>query len=284
MEPPLTQPVPERRGIGSEFRRRIKSKRTYRVLAVVLFAWLFPLFVAFYLACGLIDVMRNTRRDKTLFRKYFAGNGTVTWAVSPINLLLDLLALPIINRGVWKLEDLPRAQRDELVGLLETIDGMNLVDRLQGELADNKREMIFWKWTGRNLDAPIDIPQFHRSFRTIATIGVSTFNARHSTSWHFGVFRTMTRVLYNLNPSDSDGAWIQVGKVRHYWKDDPLFIFDDTLFHQSVNDTDEKRYCAFIDIIRPSLIPAVMKAIVTLQGAILLKVRRVFYNGWSFIE
>ena len=39
----------------------------------------------------------------------------------------------------------------------------------------------------------------------------------------------------------------------------PLFIFDDTLIHQSFNEEDDLRYCAFIDIIRPSYFDNIMK-------------------------
>ncbi len=63
----------------------------------------------------------------------------------------------------------------------------------------------------------------------------------------------MFRVLWH--GAGTMRACIQVGKHKHYWHDDPLFIFDDTLMHASFNKNDAKRYCLFIDIVRPTLLP-----------------------------
>ena len=86
------------------------SNRTIRKLAiaaVVLAAGLYfiPVVTLFFLATGLIDVMRNTRCDAMVFERYFLGNGIPTWLLSPFNLLIDLLSYR--NKGVYKLQDLP---------------------------------------------------------------------------------------------------------------------------------------------------------------------------------
>src|SRR5204862_7017030 len=96
------------------------------------------------------------------------------------------------------------------------------------------------------------IPGFERDYRYINTIAVSVFNTREKTSWHFGPLRLTFRVLYILDPMDSDQVFITVDDKTHYWKDQPLFVFDDTLFHRSVNDVDQTRYCLFMDIVRPN--------------------------------
>ena len=92
------------------------------------------------------------------------------------------------------------------------------------------------------------------------------------------------RMLYNINPIKSDKIYIDVGDVRHYWHDNEIFIFDDTLLHQSVNEEDRRRYCVFVDIIRPSLIPGVMRTIVAVFGRLFIKLNRIFYNRWVFIK
>jgi len=51
---------------------------------------------------------------------------------------------------------------------------------------------------------------------------------------------------------------IVVGKTTNYWCENKLFIFDDTLLHQSFNESDKARYCLFVDIVRPSLVPALL--------------------------
>src|SRR5262245_39327568 len=86
------------------------------VLAVLLY--FAPILVVFYLCAGLIDVMRNTRRDAMVFERYFIGNGIPTWLLSPFNLLIDLLCYR--NPGVYRLEDLPAEWRDEVQSVLAT--------------------------------------------------------------------------------------------------------------------------------------------------------------------
>jgi aspartyl/asparaginyl beta-hydroxylase (cupin superfamily) len=64
-----------------------------------------PVITLIWVVAGLIDVLRNKRRDSMLFERYFLGNGIPTWLLSPFNLLVDLISYR--NRGIWKLEDFP---------------------------------------------------------------------------------------------------------------------------------------------------------------------------------
>ena len=63
------------------------------------------------------------------------------------------------------------------------------------------------------------------------------------------------RVLNNLTPVRHDRIYIECQNRKHFWHDNPLYIFDDTLFHRSVNEYDARRYCVFIDIMRPTRFP-----------------------------
>ena len=56
---------------------------------------------------------------------------------------------------------------------------------------------------------------------------------------------------------------------------DPLFIFDDTLIHQSFNEEDDLRFCAFIDIIRPSHFDNIIKLILKTIGLLLKNISLV---------
>ena len=38
-----------------------------------------PKILAFYLCCGLADVLRNRRRTVSTLYRYFSGNGLCTW-------------------------------------------------------------------------------------------------------------------------------------------------------------------------------------------------------------
>ena len=120
-----------------------------------------------------------------------------------------------------------------------------------------------------------------KKFQYIKTIGVSVFNKKVTTSKHFGPLRATLRVLYSINDIQSKESYIDVGGVKNHWRENKLFIFDDTLMHQSVNQTDELRYCLFIDILRPSRCSWFMNMIVRVMGVSLGKINRFFYKNWS---
>lgn len=278
---------------AADTRHHIKRviKRVSGLLALTAFAVasgvqgysVVPVVLAVYCACGLLDVIRNTRRDLFTIDNYFFGNGIGTWLLSPFNLLMDAISLPYRNRGVYELSDLPGPIRDEINDLIRSAHESNVIGQLEDRIGPD-RSMIFFKWYGRNLSNSIDIPAFHKPYRYIRTIGVSVFNRRQSTSWHFGPLRATLRVLYNLRPAVDDAAFIEVGRSTHRWNQGPLFIFDDTLMHRSCNETDAVRYCMFVDIVRPSLCPAVGRAIVTGLQFLLLPARFVFYRRWTEIR
>ena len=65
--------------------------------------YFFPIISLVYLLCGAYDVSRNTGLNLSTIRRYFLGNGVLLWVLSPINVLLDILSLPYINKGVYRL-------------------------------------------------------------------------------------------------------------------------------------------------------------------------------------
>ncbi|MES2462165.1 MAG: aspartyl/asparaginyl beta-hydroxylase domain-containing protein, partial [Armatimonadota bacterium] len=215
-------------------------------LAVIVSLFYFlPKLAIFYFLFGTYDVLRNQALSFATLKRYFFGNGILTWLLSPFNTLLDLLALPYINKGIYQLEDLPPAYQVEVKRLIEAAHREDLVRQLKERTKDQSRSMVFFKWYGANVDTFVDVPAFHEPYKFIQTIGVSVFNKRQSTSKHFGPFRATLRVLYNINNVESKDAYIEVGDVIHRWRDEKLFIFDDTLQHQSFNQTDGERYCLF---------------------------------------
>jgi beta-hydroxylase len=118
----------------------------------------------------------------------------------------------------------------------------------------------------------------------VRTIGVSVFNKKQSTSEHFGPLRITLRVLYNINDMQDDSAYIHVGDHTNYWRQNKLFIFDDTLLHKSCNESDKVRYCLFVDILRPSLMPGVMNTIMNAAQMLFIRINYVFYEKWKFIR
>lgn len=257
-------------------------KNLFRILAKIA-GFLFGLSIVLA-ACGAYDVSRNKKLDKGVAKRYFLGNGMLTWALSPFNTLLDLLALPHVNKGVYDLGDLPAAYRAEIERLIDTAKREDVVGKMEDLAKGQARTMVFWKWYGANVDSPVDIPAFHEDYRYVQTIGVSVFNKKQSTSKHFGPFRATLRVLYNINDVTDPNAYIEVGDVKHVWRDKKLFIFDDTLMHQSFNETDQVRYCLFVDILRPAVSPAPFAAVVNAVRFFLKGANYIFYKNWNVIK
>lgn len=240
--------------------------------------------LAFITVCGIYDVARNKPADGPVLKRYFTGNGILTWLLSPINTLLDILALPYINKGIYKLEDLPKPYQDEITRMLDAAIKGDLVSKLEAAAKERARTMMFFKWYGENVENSIDIPEFHEDYKYIQTIGVSVFNKKQSTSKHFGPFRATIRVLYNINDMEDDSAYITVGDHTSYWRTNKLFIFDDTLMHQSINETEQVRYNMFVDILRPSLLPGLFAKIVSTVRFFLRSYNYIFYKNWEVVK
>jgi beta-hydroxylase len=262
----------------------IGKKALKRLLPLGLALFFIPKLLAFYVCCGLVDVLRNRRRTLSTLNRYFAGNGLCTWLLSPFNLLMDVLSLPFRNRGIYKIGDLPAAHQDEIKSIIAAAHESRLVERLESRMEGQKRAMIFFKWYGKNIQTSVDVPEFHRPYKFIRTIGVSIFNKRQSTGKHYGPLRVTLRVLYNINTIDSRDVYITVGNHTHFWNEDKLFIFDDTLQHQSCNESDAVRYCMFIDILRPSHFPRLTSAILSGVRLVIARFNSAFYQHWTFLK
>jgi beta-hydroxylase len=248
------------------------------------FAYFFPKIALVFAIFGAYDVTRNRPITPELFRRYLIGNGFGTWLLSPLNSLLDLLSLPYINKGVYRLADLPPEHQDEIKRLIQAANDADLVPKLEQHVKENKRTMLFFRWYGMNLDASLKVPALHQPWKYIQTIGVSVFNRKVTTSKHFGYLRASLRVLYNLNDMKDDSAYIVVGPITSSWRQNKLFIFDDTLLHLSANETEQPRYCLFVDIIRPTPFPAIMRGVVAITRYLTHSIKFIYYGNWKVID
>jgi len=263
---------------------RIVKKTLKRVVPLALALYFIPWVLLGAVLVGLADALRNKPRTLRTLDRYFAGNGVFTWLLSPFNLLMDLFCLPYWNRGIYQLKDLPQGYQNEIQSLIDAARSRDLVGMLESKLGEKKRGMIFFKWYGKNIPASVEMPEYHQKFKYIRTIGVSIFNKKSSTGEHFGPLRVTLRVLYNVNDIDNKNVYIRVGDKTHYWQENKLFIFDDTLQHQSVNESDGVRYCLFVDMLRPSPWPWLMSGILTSIRLLMAPVRAVFYKHWTIIK
>jgi beta-hydroxylase len=268
--------------------KRVDIKRARRIIgfAVVLAAafYLVPVVALTFVICGVLDISRHRKITSEIAEKYFMGNGITTWLLSPINLVADLFAHS--NKGQYALAELPPAHRREIETCVRAFidNGERIKAQIAKTIGQNKRSMLAFKWYNTNQVTELGIPAFAKDYRYIKTIAVSAFSTRERTSWHFGPLRLTFRVLYNLEPIDSREVYIQVDDRVHYWRDNPLFIFDDTLLHQSVNDVDDVRYCLFMDIVRPNHAQNAFEIAVRVASGVAGSFKRVFYKKWSFVR
>jgi len=247
-------------------------------------AYFFPKLALFYAICGAYDVSRNSGLNVSTLRRYFIGNGVPTWLLSPFNTLLDLLSLPYVNKGVYRLADLPPDYQDEVTRLIRAATESNLVAQLEEAAKQFPRTMVFFRWYGVDKATFLDAPGFRQPWKYIETIGVSVFNKKVSTSKHFGFLRASLRILYNLNDIKDNSAYIVVGDKTSYWSENKIFIFDDTLLHQSCNETDQTRYCLFVDMIRPTRFPGIMRAVMSGVRLLTQSFKFIYYQNWKVIE
>ncbi|MEW9678404.1 aspartyl/asparaginyl beta-hydroxylase domain-containing protein [Pseudomonas sp. TE50-2] len=267
-----------------------KTVTSLAVFVVVVFAAyshtaLVGVVVALYAVCGLYDFARSGVNDAAIIKKYFLGGGRNTWILSPLNTLMDLISKP--NKHIYKLHELPDECSREVRQVIDLSMKYKseIISYLETRLHSNKRGMLFFQWYGRQTINGLDIPELRQRFKYIKTVGVSVFNDNQSTSFHFGPLRMMLRVLYNISPPrNNDGVYIQVKDHKHYWHDHPLFIFDDTLLHASFNKGGGKRYCLFVDIIRPTYAYGILNGIVMGFSRLVYGLRRAFYKNWKSIE
>lgn len=251
---------------------------------LVLAACFAPFVTLILLACGVVDVSRHRKITYALIEEYFMAKGLVTWLLSPVNLLADLLSYR--NAGTMGLDELPAAHRTEIEACVGAFieNGASIKAHMERKMSGNKRGMLTYKWFGAAQETELSIPAFERGYLYVKTIAVSAFNPREQTSWHFGPQRLTFRVLRNLEPVDSREAYICVDDRVHYWVDQPLFIFDDTMFHRSVNNLGNIRYCLFMDIIRPNRFEAGFEAAVRAMSLLAGLFKTLFYKNWSFMR
>lgn len=184
---------------------------------------------------------------------------------------------------VLRLADFPQEPRAEIAQVLELFEERRdeIVADLRNQMVGRQRGMVFYKWYGQNRDR--SIPEFNADYRHVKTIGVSVFNSHERTKLHFGPLRASVRLLYNLTPKHSDKIFIEVNGTKHFWHDDPLFIFDDTIQHRSVNEEDGERMCVFVDVLRPSPVPGVLGILLTGIRTLMQRINHLFYKNWDMI-
>lgn len=255
---------PAKSGLSNALRYTRKVLK--RAAPLLIAGFIYPPVAIVYLVCGVYEVVRHGRAIGTIAHQFFLINGGLTWLLSPMNTLIDIISLPFINKKIYKLSDFPKAYQEEILQVTSGCPADEIIAEVQRRNGSDKRTMLIYKWYGFN-NAGAECKQFQKKYKYIMTVGVSTFRPNTQTSKHFGWLRAGVRVLYNIGPAPGEGAYIIVNGQKHTWcKDGPLFMFDDTVLHQSCNLTNMERHCLFIDVLRPSYVPIVLRSLVKAMG------------------
>lgn len=266
--------------MNRDTKKLIKSMAIAAVVLANLFYFI-PLITIFWLICGLLDISRNKAKTGMMFRRYFSGNGLLTWFLSPFNLFVDIISPR--NPGVLKLEDLPETHRAEIDDVLDVFRAQKdtIIADIDSVFGEGRRGMYVYRWFGKK---QIDnVPELNGDYKFVKTIAVSVFSGKEKTTWHYGPHRLSYRVLLNLSPIETDKVFIECQGKKHFWHEDPLYIFDDTLFHRSINDLDARRYVVFMDVARPSYVPAFIDAGLAFVSFVGGRLKKFFYKNWKLI-
>src|ERR1700690_654368 len=135
----------ERRGFPFLWPKFLLKRGLLPLAVIGPLAYFVPKLLLFYVICGIYDVARNRVIDRTLIWRYFFGNGILTWLLSPYNILMDILTLPYVNRGVYRLEDLPAPWQVEVRQLIDLARQGDLVNQVKERAETHRRTMFFFK-------------------------------------------------------------------------------------------------------------------------------------------
>src|SRR5687768_14740671 len=129
--------------IKTNVNRKLKKSIKYILVGGVFLAlfYFLPLPMIILTLCGIWDVSRNRGLDASVVRQYFTRNGIGTWLASPINILMDILALPYTNKGVYQLADLPKDYQEEIGALLKKADELGVARLVDKKTEGLKRAM-----------------------------------------------------------------------------------------------------------------------------------------------
>lgn len=79
---------------------------------------------------------------------------------------------------------------------------------------------------------------------------------------------TNARLVAHLPLIVPDGCWLRVGYEKREWKVGEVVVFDDTIEHEAMNDSDELRVVLIFDVWNPLLTPAEREMVRAMTSAI----------------
>ncbi len=118
---PQVSPVLDPSVIAAPSKQSFRNVRKYarkvvkRALPLVIAGFVYPPLAIVYLATGVYEVLRHGRDLGETAHRFFLINGGLTWSLSPLNTVIDIISLPFVNEKIYKLNDLPNAYQAEIL-------------------------------------------------------------------------------------------------------------------------------------------------------------------------
>ena len=157
-----------------------------------------------------------------------------------------------------------RLIRAELDGLMEERDTLpNFQDvspRNYAITQDSSWKTFFLHVQGYRADKNCErCPETARLVEKIPGLSAAFFSilAPHKyLAPHRGRYSGVLRYHLGLIvPQPADSCWIRVADDISHWEEGKSMIFDDTYYHEVLNDTDSWRVVLFVDFLRPLPLP-----------------------------
>lgn len=154
--------------------------------------------------------------------------------------------------------------RAELDGLLEERDSLpnfqDISPRQYAITRDDSWKTFFLFVHGQRVDENCErCPQTGRLLEGVPGILTAFFSIlapQKHIAPHRGRFAGVLRYHLGLVvPQPADRCWIRVGDDVSHWEEGQSMIFDDTYYHEVMNDTDSWRAVLLVDFLRPVPFP-----------------------------
>jgi beta-hydroxylase len=212
-----------------------------------------------------IDILASNRH---IFSQFRLG----TFVTSPLNSLVYLGTPLWLKRRISKspilvptLKIFPNLQRlRDAFPILEK-EAQNALENSKPikhdlffrNLADDGWKRFYIKWYGPPDPLALKVcPQTVKLLESMPEVHLGMFSILMPGSkipLHHGPARMCLRYHLGILTPEHEDCNIQIGGHKYIWKNGEDVIFDDTFFHEVVNNTNKPRIILFLDIERPQV-------------------------------
>jgi aspartyl/asparaginyl beta-hydroxylase (cupin superfamily) len=169
----------------------------------------------------------------------------------------------------YKIQDLPDFDKDfkkgfifiknEVLAYLKNNELPNASDiSVEQQSIENEKKWkvlvlkVFSKYNQKNCNLLPKTTKILKKHKNIVNAMFSKMEPNSHIKRHRGVYNGLVRYHFGIKiPNDKNNLFIIINDEKIHWKENESFIFDDTQYHEAVNNTKEDRLILMIDYERP---------------------------------